>query len=443
MRIFVGTSLPMNRRIIKLAIPSIISNISIPLLGMVDLALVGHLENVQYIGAVALGSMIFNVIYWGFGFLRMGTSGFTAQTYGARDLRGSLLILSRSTLIGVVGGLMMILLQKPIGALSFLLIRGSEDVELLARQYFYIRIWAAPATIGLYALTGWFIGMQNTRFPMFITIFVNLLNIGFNLLFVLGYDMKSDGVALGTVLAQYSGLILGVALYWRYYRKLNKFWNLKDMMEPKAFKSFLQVNKDILIRTLFLIFAFTFFTAVSARAGDDFLAMNTLLLQYFMFFSYLIDGFAYAAEALVGKYTGAGSLTQLKKVIRLLFLWGTATSIPFSLTYLIGGEFILSLLTNNQELVTLASDYMIYIYLIPLITFPAFLFDGIYIGATASVGMRNTMIVSTIIFYLPVYYLLIGPLENHGLWLAFLSFMISRGVLMALRMKKEVYSKLG
>jgi len=443
LRIFVGTSLPMNRRIIKLAIPSIISNISIPLLGMVDLALVGHLENVQYIGAVALGSMIFNVIYWGFGFLRMGTSGFTAQTYGARDLRGSLLILSRSTLIGVVGGLMMILLQKPIGALSFLLIRGSEDVELLARQYFYIRIWAAPATIGLYALTGWFIGMQNTRFPMFITIFVNLLNIGFNLLFVLGYDMKSDGVALGTVLAQYSGLILGVALYWRYYRKLNKFWNLKDMMEPKAFKSFLQVNKDILIRTLFLIFAFTFFTAVSARAGDDFLAMNTLLLQYFMFFSYLIDGFAYAAEALVGKYTGAGSLTQLKKVIRLLFLWGTATSIPFSLTYLIGGEFILSLLTNNQELVTLASDYMIYIYLIPLITFPAFLFDGIYIGATASVGMRNTMIVSTIIFYLPVYYLLIGPLENHGLWLAFLSFMISRGVLMALRMKKEVYSKLG
>jgi MATE family multidrug resistance protein len=333
----------------------------------------------------------------------------------------------------------MILLQKPIGMLSFLLIRGTEEVEILARQYFYIRIWAAPATIGLYALTGWFIGMQNTRFPMIITIFVNLLNIGFNFLFVLGYDMKSDGVALGTVLAQYSGLILAVALYWRYYRKLNKFWSLEGMMETKAFKLFLHVNKDILIRTLFLIFAFTFFTAVSARAGDDFLAINTLLLQYFMFFSYLIDGFAYAAEALVGRYTGATSQTQLRKVIRRLFFWGAATSIPFSLTYLAGGEFILGLLTNNERLMALASDFMIYVYLIPIITFPAFLLDGIYIGATASVGMRNTMILSTLVFYLPVYYLLIGPLGNHGLWLAFLSFMIGRGGLMALGLKKAVY----
>ncbi len=430
----------MNQRIMKLAIPSIISNISIPLLGMVDLALVGHLEDIRYIGAVALGTMIFNFIYWGFGFLRMGTSGFTAQAYGSRDLKESTLILSRSVLVGLTGGLLMIFLQKPIGLLSFLMVQGSEKVEFLAQQYFYIRIWAAPATIGLYSLTGWFIGMQNTRFPMIITVFVNVLNLGFNFLFVLAFDMKSDGVALGTVLAQYSGLILGIFLYWKYYRKLNKHWSWEGMMDRSAFIKFLRVNKDILIRTMFLIFAFSFFTAVSAKAGDNFLAINTLLLQYFMFFSYLIDGFAYAAEALVGRFMGSGNPAQLKKTIRLLFLWGGLTSIPFSLTYIAGGRAILGLLTNNQELIALSGEYMIYIYLIPIITFPAFLLDGIYIGATASAGMRNTMAVSTLVFYLPVYYLLVGPLGNHGLWLAFMSYMISRGVLMALRLKKEVYA---
>ncbi len=432
----------MNRKILQLAIPSIISNISIPLLGMVDLALVGHLEGIEYIGALALGTMIFNFIYWGFGFLRMGTTGLTSQAYGSRNLKESILILSRSLLIGALGAMFILLLQKPIAMLSFHFLEGSEDVEKLALEYFYIRIWAAPATLGLYSIMGWFIGMQNTRFPMIITIFVNLLNLGFNLFFVFQLGMKADGVALGTVIAQYGGLLLSFILYWKYYRKLNRHWAYRNMIDGKALKKFFSLNKDIFIRTLFLIFAFSFFTAKSASMGNEFLAINTLLLQYFMFFSYLIDGFAYAAEALTGKYIGAKDTVRLKQTIVRLFVWGAVSSIPFSLSYLAGGRFILGLLTNNSGLIDSAMPYMFWVALVPLITFPAFLFDGIFIGATASAGMRNTMIISTLVFYLPVYYLLRDPLGNHGLWLAFMCFMLGRGLLMWMRMKKDVYGRL-
>jgi MATE family multidrug resistance protein len=432
----------MNKKILHLAIPSIISNISIPLIGMVDLALVGHLENLQYIGAISLGGMIFNFIYWGFGFLRMGTTGITAQSYGSKNLKEAGLTLARSFLIGISGGFLLILLQKPIGILSFYLLNGSEEVEQLAKQYFYIRIWAAPATLGLYSLTGWFIGMQNTRFPMIITVSVNLLNVVFSVFFVLKLDMKSEGVALGTVLAQLTGLLIGLFLYFKYYKKLNKYIHFSSLFDKEAINKFFHVNKDIFIRTLFLIFTFTFFTAESARAGNDILAINTLLLQYFMFFSYLIDGFAYAAEALTGKYIGSGSLKELRINIRLLFKWGILTSIPFSLTYLAGGKAILSLLTNNQELIQMSLPYMFWVALVPVITFPAFLLDGIFIGATASKGMRNTMIISTVIFYLPVYYILKPQLGNHALWLALMTFMISRGLFMYLRMKKDVYEQI-
>lgn len=432
----------MNRKILGLAIPSIISNISIPLLGMVDLALVGHLENIEYIGAVAIGSMIFNFIYWGFSFLRMGTTGLTAQAYGSRNLTESILTLSRSIFIGLGGALFILILQKPIELLSFSVLHSSENVEIFARQYFYIRIWAAPATLGLYSLTGWFIGMQNTRFPMIITIFINVLNILFSLYFVLVLEMKSDGVALGTVIAQYAGLGLSFILYHRYYGRLNKYWSFEQMLNSNALKKFFSINKDIFLRTIFLVFAFAFFTAESANMGDEILAINTLLLQYFMFFSYLIDGFAYAAEALTGKYIGAQAPGKLKQNIKTLFIWGTVTCIPFSLSYLLGGEFILGLLTNNQELIDLSSEYLFWIALVPIITFPAFILDGIFIGATASAGMRNSMIISILVFYLPVYYLLKVPLGNHSLWLAFMTFMMSRGILLFIRLKKDIFGRL-
>jgi len=258
---FVG----MNKRILRLAIPNIISNITIPLVGMVDLAVLGHLESEKYIGAIAVGGIIFNVLYWGFGFLRMGTSGFTAQAYGERKFNEVMNQLGRSVIVALGGAALLILLTGPIGWISFKLINGSAEVETLAREYYRIRILAAPATLGLYALTGWFIGMQNTRFPMIIAILVNVLNVLFNLYFIYGLGMKSDGVAWGTVVAQYSGAIMGLFLFFRYYRKLLKYWSRKALFQMQALTRFFLVNRDF---GTFAAFQETFNKAAATRFGS-------------------------------------------------------------------------------------------------------------------------------------------------------------------------------
>ncbi len=295
----------MNRRILDLAIPNIISNITVPLLGMVDMALMGHLENKAYIGAVAVGSMIFNFIYWAFAFLRMSTSGFVAQAFGRRNFGEVMLNLARPLGLAVLAGLGLIALQWPIALLGFHIIESSAEVEILARQYYHIRIFAAPATIGLYAFTGWFIGMQNTRIPMVIAIAINLINIGISVLFVRGMGMGASGVALGTLIAQYCGLLMAILFLRGYYKKLFSYFRKEHLFERVALWKFFHVNKDIMIRTLCLILALSFFTAKSAARGDTILAVNSLLLQFFMFFSFFIDGYAHAAEALTGRFIGA------------------------------------------------------------------------------------------------------------------------------------------
>jgi len=431
----------LNKEILNLAVPNIIANITIPLLGMVDLALVGHLESEVYIGAIALGGMIFNIIYWGFGFLRMGTSGFTAQAYGRKNMKESILVLSRSVMVGLCAAILLLLFQKPIELLGFAVIKGSTGVEELAAEYFRIRVWAAPATLALYSLTGWFIGMQNAKIPMIIAIVVNVLNILFNMFFVFGLGMKLDGVALGTVLAQYGGLITGLIFFLVKFRKQVRHWTYKEMVEWQSLKKFFLVNRDIFIRTLCLIFVFSFFTSQSAQQDDIILAVNTLLLQYFMIFSYFIDGFAYAAEALVGKYTGEQNRPQMVITIRHLFYWGLGISIPFTLTYLLGGERMIWLLTNNADVINQTIPYLFWVALVPLVTFSAFLWDGIFIGATASVGMRNTMLVSTLLVFIPAYYIATPILSNHGLWLALILFMISRGISQSLIARRVIYRK--
>jgi MATE family multidrug resistance protein len=433
-----------NKRILHLAVPNIISNITVPLLSMVDISLVGHLETNSklHIGAISLGTMIFNFIYWGFSFLRMGTSGFTAQAYGKGDNRESMLTLSRAVAVALGGALLLIALQGPIARLGFLLLEGSPEVERLARQYYFIRIWAAPATIGLYALTGWFIGMQNARIPMFLAIVVNLLNIGFNVLLIRYFGMDSDGVALGTVIAQYCGLILGVFLFLRYHRSLLVYWSYRAMMELKALRLFFSVNKDIFIRTICLIFVMSFFTAQSANIGNTVLAVNSVLLQFFMFFSFVMDGFAYAAEALTGRFIGEGSRGRLKQTVNLLFRWGIGFALLFTTVYVLLDDQILGLLTNNQEVLGSSNQYIYWVYSIPLLTFAAFLWDGIYIGATASQGMRNAMLLSTLVIFIPAYYLLIGPMGNQGLWLAFMLFQASRGVIQTFLSRYAVFKKL-
>lgn len=430
-----------NRRILDLAIPNIISNITIPLLGMVDLALLGHLNSEIYIGAIALGGMIFNFLYWGFSFLRMGTSGFTAQFYGQRNLPATTTVLGRALVVGVGGGLLLVILQQPIAWLSFGLIEGSADVEQLAASYFFIRIWAAPATIGLYALTGWFIGMQNARTPMFIAIIINVLNIIFNVTFVFGFGMKSDGVALGTLLAQYTGFFAGLYFLFRYYKKVLRHFVWRSLFEFSELKRFFAVNQDIFIRTFCLIAVFTFFTSKSAETDDTILAINTLLLQFFTFFSFFMDGFAYAGESLVGKYIGAQNSPLLKRTVRNLFRWGLGITLAVTVVYAAGGNLFLRLLTNSETLISGSMAFFPWVIAIPLAGFASFLWDGIYIGATASKAMRNAMLLATGIVFFPVWLLLSPYIGNHSLWLALVLFLFARGLFQSVMASKAIFSK--
>ena len=437
----------LNKKILDLAVPNIISNISIPLLGIVDMALMGHLDSDAYIGAIALGSLIFNFIYWSLGFLRMGTSGFTAQAWGRRDLPETILVFSRAALIAIITGVLLLLLQKPIEMLSFLVLKGETRVEELAMAYFRIRIWAAPAALGQFALLGFFLGMQNARLPMVVLVSTNVINIVCSYLFVMQLGMESNGVALGTVIAQYSGLLIALFYFRKYFRRLFKYWSLQATIQREKLKHFLLINKDIFIRTMCLVVVFSIFTARSASTDiqndgeDTILAVNSLLMQFFMFFSFLIDGFAHASEALTGKFIGARDRVSLKRSVRLLFIWGGAISILFTLIYLFGGNGILRMLTNNPEVIANARPYFFWVVMIPMLSFTAFLWDGIFIGATAGPEMRNAMLVSTLVVFFPIYILAGRFMGNHGLWLAFILFMIARGVTMQVMAKKAVWSK--
>ena len=309
----------MNKKILHLAIPNIISNVSVPLLSMVDLMLMGHLESETYIGAVALGGMIFNFIFWGLGFLRMGTTGFTAQALGNRKLDEAVSVLVRAGGVAFLAAFVVILLQVPIGWLSFYLIQGSVEVEKIALSYFYIRIYAAPAALGLYALNGWFLGMQNAKAPMFISLLVNIANIGLNYWLVIRMGLKAEGVALGTVIAQYLGLLVGVLIFINRYRKLFKYFSLKNALQKSDLWQFFRVNNDIFIRTIALITTFSFFYAESAKFGNQMLAANSLLMQFLSLMAYGVDGFAFAAESLVGKAVGARDKALLRHTIRYIF----------------------------------------------------------------------------------------------------------------------------
>ena len=419
----------MNKQILKLALPNIITNITVPLLGMVDIAIVGHIGNASHIGAIAIGTMIFNLIYWNFGFLRMGTSGLTAQAYGAEDWDEAMRIMVRGLSIAVSVALLLIMLQYPIALLCERWIDSSEEVMRLALQYFYIRIWAAPATLGLYVLKGWFIGMQNSHTPMWIAIIMNIINIVFSLLFVIVWKMGITGVALGTALAQYSGLTMAIVFWFWKYGHLRSRIDLRGSLHWQEMKRFFKVNGDIFLRTLCLVAVFTFIPAISASMGDKILAANTLLMQLFTLFSYIMDGFAYAGEALVGRYTGAKDQDNLRQSVKYLLRWGMIITLLFTVIYYFWGEFILAILTNDKSVIAEAMSYMTWTLLVPITGFSAFLFDGIYIGATASKSMRNIMFVATAGFFI-AYHLLAPRLGNDGLWIAFLIFLTLRGGLM-------------
>ena len=418
-----------DRQILHIALPSIVSNITVPLLGLIDVSIVGHLGAASYIGAIAVGGMLFNMIYWLFGFLRMGTGGLTAQAYGRHDLQEVTRILLRSLSISLLLALALLLLQYPIRNIAFMCMDTSEEVRQLATLYFHICIWGAPATLGLYGFTGWYIGMQNSRFPMFIAITQNIVNIAASLFFVFALGMKVEGVALGTLVAQYAGLAMACLLWLAYYRPLRKYLLQKALFDRTEMKRFFQVNRDIFIRTLCLIAVTVFFTSTGAAYGDVVLAVNALLMQLFTLFSYFMDGFAYAGEALTGKYIGAKDNQSLRLTIRHLFKWGIALSLLFTLLYGAGGKSFLGLLTNDTSVISASEEYIYWVLAIPLAGFSAFLLDGICIGATATHLMLRSMLVASASFFL-LYYGLHDTLGNHALWMAFIVYLALRGIVL-------------
>ncbi len=427
----------MDKKIFRLALPNIISNITVPLLGMIDIAIAGHLGSAIYIGAIALGGNIFNMVYWNFGFLRMSTSGFTAQAYGARNFGEAMNVLIRSLIVALSFGLLILLLQAPIEKIAISFIKSGPDTIENVKYYFRISIWSAPAVLSMFAFNGWFIGMQNAKTPMVIAIINNALNIILSFIFVYGFDMKIKGIALGTMLSQVITLAISIGFWIRYYGRMLKYINLKTILDGTALKSFLKVNSDTFIRTFMLTLVTTFFTFASSAMGDTILAVNALLMQFFMLFSYFMDGFAYAGEALTGRYVGAKNNLLLRYMIKRLFFWGFAVSAISALIYTLFPYQILQILTDNVEVIEAARGFTFWVILIPITGFAAFLWDGIFIGATASKEMRNAMILSAISFFV-CYYFTKSFLGNNALWFSFIVYLTVRGIIQTLWAKKAL-----
>ena len=446
----------MNREILRIALPSIVTNITVPLLGIVDLAIVGHLNNEAAIGAIAVGGLIFNMVYWLFNFLRMGSSGLTAQAYGRRDLVSIRKVLRMGLTVSLLCGIVIFAIQRPMEWLSYFIIAPTEQVWDLALQYFRVRIWAAPAVLALFAMNGWLVGNQNSRYPLYIAVGQNLLNIIASYLLVFHAGLGVKGVALGTVIAEYTGVT--TAFCWcRYQMKLSTKLFTKNVDKPAfggfeqgnvdksrdyalSYQQFFTVNRDIFFRMICLIAVTTAFTAFGARMGDTLLAVNALLMQFFTLFSYFSDGFALAGEALVGKYFGIAQteggigLVRVNEVVKRLFYWGGGVLLLFTLLYILSGKGIIGLLTDDTLVVEAALPYLPWAAAIPLCGMAAFFWDGIYIGATATREMFRSLLIGTICFFVARYAL--GHLladANDALWISFLLYLLIRGAYLAWR----------
>lgn len=416
----------------------IVSNLSIPLIGIVDTAVMGHLPDPRYIGAVAVGSMIFSFVFWGFGFLRMATTGLTAQAYGANnDVRVRHLLLRAGTFALLLAAAL-IVLSGALQSAAFWLIDASQNVETLASEYFTIRIWSSPATLLNYVLIGWFLGLQSARGPLIMLLTTNLTNVVLDVYFVVYLGWTVDGVATASVIAEYTGLLTGLILLVKRWGpiagpiQLGRLWQWSELAAELA------VNRDIFIRTLCLIFAFAIFTQAGAQQGDVILAANAILINLQGLMAYGLDGFAHAAEALVGKALGRRDRAELKKTLRAVFAWSLGTALVATLAFAFGGVALIHLMTDLPAVVATAMTFLPWMIASPLISVWSFVLDGIFIGASRGRDMRNGMIAS-LLTYLGVYYLLdrFFDVSNHGLWMSFMVFLAARAVTLAWYLRRQ------
>ncbi|MCH9812682.1 MAG: MATE family efflux transporter [Epsilonproteobacteria bacterium] len=416
----------MNREILRLAIPNILSNISVPLLSTVDTALMGH-QSSLHLAAVGIAAMVFNLIYWNFGFLRMGTTGMTAQAYGKKDPQKLTNTLSRALFLSLIISLLLILFQEPIIRFIAYAMNVEDSYYPMVEAYFDIRIYAAPATLALYVLFGWFFGVQNAIIPLILTIFINLINIFFSYYFVNVLELGIDGVAYGTLIAQYAGLVLGFLFLYRYKRELVNI-KLKAIFDRAQLSKFLNINRDIFIRTVALTFAFAFFYAQSAKEGEMALAITVILLQFLSWISFAIDGFAYATESLVGKYFGAKNWEKFNQAIYYSFYWGFGLASLYALFYYFGGEWILALYTDKIELIEATKPYLLWTVVMGFAGIGAFIWDGVFIGMTASRSMRDSVLYA-LLFFITLFYFVQPYHSLHLYWLSFILFLLMRGVI--------------
>ena len=421
-----------NRRVWRLAGPIMLSNVSVPLLGAVDTAVVGHLPGAHNIGAVAVGALIFSIIYWGFGFLRMGTTGLTAQALGSGDADQARAYLLRGLALAMILGSGVLLLQGPVAWAAFTIIEASPNVEPLADAYFSIRVWGAPAALANYAILGWFIGIQNTRAALALQVAMNGLNIVLDLWFVMGLGWGVEGVAWATLISEVGAALLGVWLVRRYAPAVGGRWRPALILDKDRFRRMIAINRDLFIRTLCLEAAFVLLTALGARMGDVILAANAVLLLFQTFMAYALDGFAHAVEALAGSALGSRDRGEFRGVVRASSIWALVFSGAFAIAYGVLGVVLIGVITDVPEVRETARAYLPWAVVLPLLSVWSFQLDGIFIGTTRTAEMRNAMIISLAVFVAATA-VLFPLLGNHGLWLAFSIFMVARAVTLGLR----------
>jgi len=429
--------LPRDRDVWRIAAPMILSSISVPLLGMVDTGVVGHLESPVYLGAVAIGGTIFSFLYTGMNFLRMGTTGIAAQRFGAEDYDGLRASLAQALVVAQLIALAVILLQWPIGQAAMKLLGAHGALREQALEYFAIRVWSAPGTLANFVMIGWFLGLQNARIPLVIFLTINLSNIALDLLFVIVLGMKVDGVALASVLAEYAGLAVAVSFAVRELRRHSGHWPMEKFVKIHEYAAFFAINANLFVRTMALMFTIAFVTAQGTRMGGLILAANAILMQLQSLTAFGLDGLAHAAEALVGKAVGQRRRDALERAVALCLKWSLIFAAGLSVAYLLLGPLVINVLTDLPDVRETASRYLPWMIASPLVSVWSFLYDGVYVGATRALDMRNIMVFSALVVFLPAWFVL-QPRGNDGLWLAFLLFLASRGIGMHIAYRRSV-----
>ena len=437
----------LNSQILRLAIPSILANITIPLVGVVDTAIVGHIANATYIGGIAIGTMLFDLLYWNFGFLRVGTSGMTAQAYGRGDRVECARLLGQSVSIALIGAILLWVIQWLFVTAVLAIVPCSAEVASFAREYFFVRIWAAPATLSLMAFKGWFIGMQDTVSPMITDIVVNVVNMIVSYILAVYTPMGAMGVAYGTVVAQLTGLLLALILCLVKYRTIvQEVWKILSdkairLLGDQEMKRFMSLNGNLFIRSLCFMVVYVGFTSLASKYGDVELAVSTIMMKLFMLFSYFVDGFAYAGEALVGKEFGyrksdiGNRVSSISRVVRLLFAWSLGVGVLFTIIFAVWSGDFYRAMTSDTTVLSRLADYTGWLIAMPIVSTLAFMWDGVYAGATAGKQIRNAMIYAALGFVL-CYVTTYWCLGIQGLYIAYFAHLVARVLYLTLAWKK-------